>query len=114
MLRYNLQRIFRLKGIDKPFTFLKKHGFSHAVAHKIATGKKLDLTLREIEKVCTIFNCRLDDILEWIPEKPEDEKVNKLFEHLIKDEPATSLSKKLQKLSPAKLKEVEELIKDIV
>ncbi|MBI4945957.1 MAG: helix-turn-helix transcriptional regulator [Bacteroidetes bacterium] len=72
MLQYNLTKIFQSRGIEKPYAFLKKQGFSHNLAHRIAQNKIDMLSLEHLEKLCTLLSCTPNDLLDWFPKK-EDE-----------------------------------------
>ena len=69
MLYYNLKRIFKARGIEKPYTFLIVNGFSERYAYKLNKGVVADMKLKYLEKVCEILNCTPHDILVWEPDK---------------------------------------------
>lgn len=67
MLNFNFTRIFKARGIDKPFTFLVKAGYSASFATRVVNNKVRQLNLVEIEKLCVILQCTPNELLEWIP-----------------------------------------------
>lgn len=68
MLAFQPYRIMRLRNIEKPFAFLKSHGFSHAMASKIIRGKCIEVKLAHIESLCHILRCQLTDLFAYQPD----------------------------------------------
>jgi DNA-binding Xre family transcriptional regulator len=69
MLYYNLKRILKARGIEKPYTFFIAHGISKRYAYLLNKGIVADMKLKYLEKVCEILNCTPHDILVWEPDK---------------------------------------------
>ncbi len=71
MLYYNLHPIFKLRGIDRPHTFLRKNGFSAFTSQTLVHGNSRTMRLDHLERLCKILICEPTDLLTWIPEKHE-------------------------------------------
>lgn len=69
MLKYNLNRLFELRGINKPYSFLLDKGYSRNVAYRLTRNRKKLFTPNEIERLCLLFNCTPNDLFEWKPNK---------------------------------------------
>lgn len=69
MLNYNLQRLFQLKGITEPLLFLIKAGIPRGAASRLVNKKISSLSTNHVEKLCLIFKCTPNDLLEWTPAK---------------------------------------------
>lgn len=69
MLEYNLQSIFKARGIDKPYSYLVHIGFTPHTATRLTTNSSLVLNLKHIEKLCLHLNCEPNDLLIWTPDK---------------------------------------------
>lgn len=69
MLKYNLAYIFKQKGISAPVGYLMKAGISKASASRLASGKFANIPLATLEKLCLLFKCTPNDLLEWNPPK---------------------------------------------
>jgi len=67
MLSLNIHRICAARGILQPFAYLKKHGFTHAIASYIVTNNYLQPKLAYLEKLCILLKCTPHDLLEWKP-----------------------------------------------
>jgi DNA-binding Xre family transcriptional regulator len=111
MLSLNLDYIFRVRGIEKPFTFLTRAGFTHYTASHLLNNKAKHIKLKHIELLCTALLCEPHDLLKWTPDKNKVYPENLPLRNLIKDEIGDNWRKKLESKS---LKEMEELTKRIM
>lgn len=82
MLTYNLQPIFAARGIEKPFSFLVKNGFTPHSAHNIINSNIHTLRLDHVELLCELLFCEPSDLFLWTPSKnkiiAENNPLNKL------------------------------------
>lgn len=112
MIHYNFDRIFKARGINKPFSFLKQAGFSDNFSVKVNTNRVRRIGLKELEKLCLLLHCTPNDFMEWIPD--EKSEVNK--EHPInairRPEKLFNITKTLYSVPLNKLDEIEQLIND--
>ena len=69
MLKFNFTRVFRAKGIDKPYSYLVKAGYSASFATRVVNNKVRQLNVENVEKLCEMLQCSPNDLLEWIPGK---------------------------------------------
>lgn len=69
MLKLNLSPIFKARGIRKPYTFLRNHGFTHNIAHKLMSGTSRECRYDHIERLCRAVLCTPNDLFLWIPDK---------------------------------------------
>ncbi|MEO8068986.1 MAG: helix-turn-helix transcriptional regulator [Flavobacteriales bacterium] len=67
MIQLNLQRLCKLKGIAKPYAFLAANGFSHHHAHSLANGAVKGLRFDHLEKLCRIYHCMPQELLDYKP-----------------------------------------------
>jgi len=72
MLSLNLMPIFNARGIERPFSFLVKKGFSTHAAHNLLSGSLRSFRLDHIERLCSILVCDPNDLLHWTPQKDEN------------------------------------------
>ena len=112
MLIYNLERIYRARGIERPFVFLTSKGFSESLAFKLKEGKITSMKLSTLERVCEALNCTPHDLLEWTPDSSSA---------MIKDHPLSILESKnkppdmssiLHSIPLEKMKEIEKMIRE--
>jgi len=69
MLVFNLDPIFKARGIQQPQAFLVNAGFHPATASKIRSSATRVLRLDHIELLCKILVCEPSDLLKWVPEQ---------------------------------------------
>jgi len=87
MLKLNLQKLFRLHGIQNPGNYLFSRGISNrGTAYNLAGGKVKYPNTTHIEALCKIFDCTPNDLFEWTP-RNEDEKQLRLNELAPKETP---------------------------
>ena len=67
MLTLNVLRVMTLRGINKTYSFLTAHGFTHHTAHRIIRGKTRALNYAHLEKLCHILHCQPHDLLDYTP-----------------------------------------------
>lgn len=67
MIYLNIRRLCQLRGIPEPFAFLKAHGFGHSQAHDYASGRVRMPKLDHIERLCRIFNCLPEELMDYKP-----------------------------------------------
>ena len=97
MLRFKIDLLLRAKGIKEGYTFLKGNGFSQMTATKFSNSQMTVLRLVHVEKICELFNCTPNDLLEWSPNKGvKDISKHPLFP--LKTYPAFAILKALQAL----------------
>lgn len=67
MLRFNLTRVFKARGIDRPAAYLKSKGYSISAATRMVSNETRGFSLSNIEKICITLNCTPNDLIEWVP-----------------------------------------------
>ncbi len=110
MLEYNFSRIFKAKGILAPTAWLIKNGFSDKFASGIAKNRYRRLNLGDIERLCKIFQCTPNDVMEWKPDKGDGDPTQHALASLYREDKVLDLTKTLNSVSFDKLLEIEKLI----
>jgi len=111
MLYYNFTRLFKARGIDKPFSYLVSHGYSGNFATRIANNRLDNLRLKDLERLCELLNCTPNDLLSWIPDKQDASVDSHPLSPLKRKDNVVHLTKLLNSLPLDKLTEIENLIK---
>ena len=110
MLSLNLTPIFKLRGIEKPYTFLVKAGLSPYSATSILNNKTRIFRLDHVELLCSILVCEPNDLLEWTPDKGEKYSENNPLFKLKQQPPEATWHETLSTMSFKELKEVTKTI----
>jgi DNA-binding Xre family transcriptional regulator len=110
MINYNFDRIFKARGIDKPFTYLTKAGFSDNYATKIKNNKIKRIGLKELERLCVLLHCTPNDFYEWIPDANSQEDKDHPLQVIRQSDKVFDLTKTLNSVPLGELDKIEELI----
>jgi DNA-binding Xre family transcriptional regulator len=65
MLYLNVKRIATLRNIPNLFSYLKQNGFTTNISHRIISNSGSYIRLHHLEKLCLLFRCTPNDILQW-------------------------------------------------
>ena len=71
MLKLHLTPLFKLRNIAYPYSFLRKHGFTHNTASKLISGESRECRYAHIEELCRLLLCTPNDLFLWKPRKEE-------------------------------------------
>ena len=71
MLSIDLTHIFKARGIDRPYTFLVKAGFTSHTAHSLLNSSTRAFKLDHIELLCKALICEPNDLLVFSPDKDQ-------------------------------------------
>ena len=111
MLTFNFKRIFRARGIDKPFSYLEKGGYSQNMATRIVNGRLKRMDLPDMERLCVLFQCTPNDFLEWTPGSHDVTPGNHPLAPLKRDETVVHLTQLINTMPLEKLQAIENVIK---
>lgn len=112
MIIYNFERIFKARGIDKAFAYLKRAGFSDSLASKVKNNKIARLNLPTIEKLCILLRCTPNDFMEWIPDKNNSVDAEHPIYKIKQTDKVIDLTKTLNSIPIDQLDAIEQLIKN--
>ncbi|MBN2637764.1 MAG: helix-turn-helix transcriptional regulator [Bacteroidales bacterium] len=110
MLQYNFNRVFKARGIEKPYRFLHHAGISSNLASKISKNEVHRLDLNIMERLCIILNCTSNDLLEWIPEENTNIPADHALRLLEKPEKEIDFTRKLNAIPLGKMTDISNLI----
>lgn len=111
MLTFNFTRIFKARGIDKPFTYLVKRGYSDNFATRIVNNRIERLNLKDVELLCEMLHCTPNDLLQWIPSNNHSTITNHPLMSLQRTEKVIHLTQILSSVPLDRLAEIETMIK---
>ncbi len=110
MLTFNFSRIFKARGIDKPFSYLVKAGYSDNFATRITNNRIKRMDLAELEKLCELLHCTPNDLLEWIPSSKDKTNEKHPLISIKRSDKVVQLTQILNTVPLDKLSEIENLI----
>ena len=114
MLHFNFTRLFRAKGIHTPSKYLVQHGFSDKFATRVVRNDFRKLNIDDVEKLCEIFLCTPNDLLQWTPDSKTSDPTTHPLAPLMRDEKVMDLTRTLNSVPFERLLEIEKLIQEEV
>jgi len=111
MLTFNFSRIFKARGIEKPFSYLVRIGYSDNFATRIVNNRIKRLDLTDLEKLCELLQCTPNDLLEWIPESKDKTNDKHPLISIMRSDKVVQLTQILNSVPLDKLSEIESVIK---
>ncbi|WP_372650613.1 helix-turn-helix domain-containing protein [Draconibacterium sp.] len=112
MLRYNFERIFKARGIYRPYSYLVNAGFSGNFAVKLNKNQAAYIRPKEMEKLCLLLRCTPNDFFEWIPDNENTVDSKHPINNIRKTEKVVDITKTLNAVPIDKLDEIEQLINE--
>ena len=110
MITINIRRVAHLKGIERPYTFLTKGGFTHHIAKQFIAGRVKRLHFDDLEKLCRLFQCMPHELYDYSRTTQLADPANDLLAILKKVEPAADIQGIIRSLS---LQQMEELTLEV-
>ena len=71
MLYYNFTRMFKARGVERPYSLMMKAGIGSDLATRMKKNQVRILRMETLEKVCLLLHCTPNDVMEWIPDGNE-------------------------------------------
>ncbi len=112
MLYLNIKRLFELRGIDKPYSFLVKNGFVSQTATNMINNQVGHIKPKQMEKLCLLLNCTPNDMFDWRPDANTVVPENHALHSLVKEK-VPSFSEMVKNLPVEKLSELGAIINDL-
>lgn len=110
MLTFNFTRVFKSRGIDKPFSYLVKKGYSDNFATRVVNNRIEKLNLKDVEKLCELLQCTPNDLLQWNPSKEDENNEKHPLYSIKRSEKVVELTKVLSSVPLDKLRDIESMI----
>ena len=110
MLFFNIKRLFDQRGIDKPYTFLVKHGFVAQTATNLANNQIGYIKPAQMEKLCLLLNCTPNDLFDWRPDKNDLISDNHALRSLVRTQSTQSVAQLVHDVPADKLEKLGEML----
>ena len=114
MLRYNFDRVFKARGIDRPFSYLRKAGFTDNMAVNINRSKVTKLDVKFMEQLCLLLRCTPNDLMSWEPENSEQVPKDHPLYRIKRNEDQVEITKMINGIPLDKLGAIKKLIREEV
>ena len=113
MLYFDVKRLLKLRGVQRPYTFLAKNGFVSQTAANLANNRVGHIKAEQIEKLCLLLNCEPSDLFSWKPDGGASVPENHPLKNLYRDKPSERLDEMLRKLPAGKMDKLAEMIEEL-
>ncbi|MBN2614208.1 MAG: helix-turn-helix transcriptional regulator [Bacteroidales bacterium] len=110
MLKYNFERAFRARGIEKPYRFLRQSGVYSQLASKIHNNAATTMKLKTLEHLCLTLHCTPNDVMEWIPDAKDKVADDHPMTKLMRNDKIFNLTQTLNSVPLDKLERLEKII----
>ena len=111
MLRFNFDRIYKIRGIERPFSYLVSRGFSASYATRMNNRNLRSINFNQLERLCELFQCTPNDLMEWKPGKDVTDPSSHALKDLIRTDHVSRINSLLGKIPVSDLDEIENYIK---
>ncbi len=112
MLKFNFKRVFKVRGIDKPFSFLVSNGYSNNSATRIVNNRIRQVNIADMEKLCVLLNCTPNDFFDWVPVNSGAENGHHPLNVLRRGEIPVQLGQLINEIPIGKLAGIESMIRE--
>jgi len=113
MLRYNLQKMFKMRGITNPTIYLQRNGFKDYTSYRLAYDKVKTFAPAILEKLCLLLNCTPNDLMEWVPDSTQAQNENAALRKLITTQTNINLTRVLREVPVEKMNEFVEKVEEL-
>jgi len=110
MLAFNFPRVFKARGIDRPFSFLVNHGYSSNMATRIVNNRIRQVNISDIQKLCMILKCTPNDFFDWIPGNNDIDIEHHPLNAIKRSDKIVQLAQLVNNIPMDKLADIESLI----
>ncbi|MBI9039562.1 MAG: helix-turn-helix transcriptional regulator [Bacteroidales bacterium] len=112
MLKYNINRVIKERGIDKPKKYLRQAGIYEAFALRIKNNQVHRINLPTIEKLCILLKCTPNDLMVWEADSNAESYKNHPLNIMMQGrKKIKDISNLLNSVPFEKLEGIEEMIK---
>jgi DNA-binding Xre family transcriptional regulator len=110
MLYLNLQHIFKIRQIERPYTFLVKIGIAPHTATKILSSNVYIMRLNHIEMICRALYCEPNDLLAFKQETNNPLPESHPLLNLLPSEENNNWQEQLKTMPLSKLNKISKML----
>lgn len=111
MIKLNLDRIFSVKGIRNPNTYLVKKGHSSGYATRLINNRAISVPFDKLEAFCIDFNCTPNDLFDYVPSKGQELPAGHALHTISKTEAIGEVNRLLNDMPLKKIEELYAILK---
>lgn len=111
MLRLNLERIFKVKGITKTNQYLMRLGNSEGYASQLVNGRSVSIRFDKLELLCKSLNCTPNDLFDYTDDDKNPLPEGHALHSILKNNAIGEVNKLLNDLPMEKIEELYKILK---
>lgn len=112
MLMFNALRVLEARGIERPYSYLRRNGFTHSTAGSIINNRVFRFNIEHLERLCLLLNCVPSDLFEWRDGDGQSIAETHAIKSLVRED-AAHISRLVKDIPVEKLGELTRLIEDL-
>jgi DNA-binding Xre family transcriptional regulator len=110
MLYFNLHQVFKVRQIERPYTFLVKIGIAPHTATKILSNDMHVMRLNHIELICKALYCEPNDLLAFKQENANPLPATHPLLNLLPSEEDNNWQEQIKTMPLAKLNKISKML----
>lgn len=112
MIKFNIKRLLKIKGISEPNKYFIKRGHSSSYAYHLIRDKQRSVSFEKLEMLCMDFNCTPNDLLDYIPSPGQNLSEDHALNKLSKNDAVAQVNKLLHELPMEKIEKLYTALKN--
>lgn len=113
MLSFRPMRVFHLRDVKNPVTFMIKNGINRSTASNLFRGQVTFIKLEHLERLCLLLKCTPNDLLEWTPDKNSETAVEHPLDALKREAATRNLAEIVKDFPLEKLDRIEAMLEQL-
>ncbi len=113
MLSFRPGRVFHLRDVKNPVTFMMKNGINRSTASNLFRGQVTFIRLEHLERLCLLLRCTPNDLLQWTPDKSHAPDAEHPLNSLKREAAARNLAEIVKDFPLDKLDKIEAILEEL-
>ena len=110
MLYYDFVSVIHARGVEKPYAWLVKKGFTHHMASRISMNDVKQFSLKHMEQLCEVLGCAPHDLMVWRPNTEKEDVESNPLQALRRRHKPTNIKQLMSQLSLKEIKDLEQAL----
>jgi DNA-binding Xre family transcriptional regulator len=111
MIKFNIQRILKIKGITEPNKYFIKRGHSSSYAYHLIRNELNSVSFEKLEMLCLDFNCTPNDLFDYSPTQGQNLPLDHALHKLSKDNTIAEVNQLLHDLPMERIIQLHAILK---
>lgn len=113
MIYFNLTRLLKLRGVERPYSWLVANGFVPQTATRWAKNQIGHIRADHMERLCLLLNCTPNDLFEWREDTNTHLADGHALRTLKRDPSAKSFTEMTRDIPADKMEKLSEMLAEL-